>query len=121
MTEPAPSAAGPERAASAASTSSADEAIARAERRVVDRQHVVDGVDKERGNLRVFPILSAVLPLPVFFVADWKIALFVFACCWLFYAAGRYLNFMHIRNARQDLDAARAELERQTKKRAGAR
>ncbi len=94
----------------------ADDDVSRAERRVADRQKNVVSVEKEKGNLRLFPVLSLVLPIPAFFIADWKIALFVCGSCWLFYAAGLYLNFMHVRNARQDLESAVAELERQRKK-----
>jgi hypothetical protein len=79
-------------------------------RRVAKHRQTVEQVQKEFHNLRLFLYASFVLPWPLWLLVNWRIALFGWACCWMFYGAGRYLNFMHQRNARDDLQNAEAAL-----------
>ena len=89
------------------------EAVARAARRVDDREQTVAQVEKERGRLRWFLILAVVVVGPAWFAAGAQTAAVVVGVFLLFFVVGLYLNVMHIKNARQELDAARIELERQ--------
>lgn len=83
-----------------------------AEQRVVERSANVEAVIKEKDNLKIFVVLAVVVPIPVYFAVDWKIAVFSAVSFLMFFAAGHYLNFMHVRNARQDRDAAIEEVKR---------
>lgn len=88
------------------------DALAVAEKRVAEREMNLANVMKEKGNLKVFLVLAAVVPIPVYFAVDWKIAVFTCVSFLMFFAAGHYLNFMHVRNARQDVEDAVAAVAR---------
>jgi hypothetical protein len=79
---------------------SADEQVARCERNL--RQF-----EDERARLQWILRLSAAAPWLPGFIWGWRIGLFVFVSVLLFYFVGRYINFFHVREAKQLLQNAR--------------
>ncbi len=85
-------------------------------RRVARQEATLAGVHAERRNLKWFLVLAALGPVPAWVLSSWRMALAVAGGFMLFYVVGRYLNFMHVRHASQDVVGARVDLIRLEKR-----
>jgi hypothetical protein len=77
---------------------------------VDERERSLQGFEAERDRLKVLLAAAAAIPWIPGFIWGWKIGLFCGVSALIFYGVGRYINFFHVREARQLLSNAREQL-----------
>lgn len=78
------------------------------------RTRDVEQSQLERARLRFIPLGLLVAPWVAWAIFDWKIGVYAAVAVLLFWAVGHYLNYFHLKDAKQKLADAQDALERAT-------
>jgi membrane protein implicated in regulation of membrane protease activity len=81
-----------------------------AQQLVMKREAELKQFEFERSRLRVLLWVAAASPWLPMMVWGWKIGLFCAVSVAMIYVVGRYINFFHVREARQLLHNAKEQL-----------